>query len=339
MIKTGIVATSSVLPKIEFEAGVEHLRANRFEVEVHPTVLDQDFLYTGSDAARASALIEYAERSDLEVIWFARGGYGATHLLPALNRWKKSLRGKRLKKKTLIGFSDLTALLEWFRENLGWETIHGPMPSLRTFPVLPAEEWDPLLNLIRASLRLEKPKGESFALTSLFLPKGFKGVSAPLTGGNLTVWSALVGTPDQGKARGRILFLEDLQENPGRLNRMVHQLEQSGGLKGCKAIVLGDFTDCNDSVPMGLARGPLPGEPKEAFLKAPPKDALRPLRQGIPADEGLARIFRELGERLNLAVFRGVPAGHGNHHHALWLGKRHELSKSGRLTFSRVAGR
>ena len=74
----------------------------------------------------------------------------------------------------------------------------------------------------------------------------------------------------------------------------------------------------------------------EAFLKAPPKETLQPLRSAIPPEEGRMRIFRELGERLNLPVFQGVPTGHGTRHHALWLGKRYSLDRKGFLSLDRV---
>ncbi len=331
MIRVGIVATSSVVPQLELEAGVAHLRALGFGVEVHPLVTGESFLYPASEEMRARALLEFSAREDLDVIWCARGGYGATHLLPHLRRWKSSLRKKRLKPKTLIGFSDITSLLEWYRVNLGWRTIHGPMPAMRVFPVLPPEEWDPLLNLIRAPGGRTKARATSFRLKQVYAPKGFREVSAPLVGGNLAVWCALLGTPDQGSARGKILFLEEIQENLGRIHRMMHHLEQAGGLRGCKGIVLGDFTDCGDSVPVGLSRGPAAGESPGEFLSSPPKDALKPLRRAFGEKEGLCLIFREFGERLGIPVYSDVPAGHGGRNHSLVLGSPYRLGRSGRF--------
>jgi muramoyltetrapeptide carboxypeptidase len=331
MIRVGIVATSSVVPKLELEAGIAHLRAQGFQVEAHPLVTGEHFLYPADEKARARALIEFSAREDLDVIWCARGGYGATHLLPYLRRWKKSLRTKRVRPKILIGFSDITSLLEWYRVNLGWRTIHGPMPSMRVFPVLPREEWDPLLNLIRSPHRIGKPRPPLFSLKPVFKPEGFREICAPLVGGNLAVWCALLGTPDQGSTRGKILFLEEIQENLGRIHRMMHHLEQAGGLKGCKGIVLGDFTDCGDSVPVGLSRGPGTGESHEEFLSSPPKDALKPLRRTFGDEEGLRMIFREFGEKLGIPVYSDVPSGHGGRHHSLALGLPYRLARSGRF--------
>jgi muramoyltetrapeptide carboxypeptidase len=334
MIRIGIVATSSVIPKVEFEIGVQHLKKAGFQVEVHPSALNEYYLYPANDAERARALIEFSERPDLDVIWCGRGGYGATHLLPYLNHWKRSLKGRRLVKKTIIGFSDITALLEWYRTHFKWETLHAPMPSLRTFSVLKPAEWEGLLNFIRASLKKEKLRPGSFELDPIYVPEGFKTVTAPLVGGNLAVWNALLGTPDQGSTRGKLLFLEEIQENLGRINRMVHHLEQAGGLKGCKGIVLGDFTECNDSVPTGLKMAPPESPARAAYLEFPPKEALGFLRSSYSTPEGLDFIFRALGERLRIPVFSGVPAGHGSSHHSLYLGKKHTLDRKGNFSLT-----
>jgi muramoyltetrapeptide carboxypeptidase len=327
MIRTGIIAPSSVIPKVEFELGRQFLESEGFEVECHASIFGEYYFYPATDSERARALIEFAKRDDFDLLWCARGGYGATHLLPYLDRAKKSLQKK--KKKILLGYSDATALLEWFRVNLGWQTIHAPMPSLRTFSILPKEEWVPLKNMILNGLSPKKARAEySHALSPIFLPKGFSKIDAPLVGGNFFVWNSLLGTKNAGNSRGKILFLEEIQENTGRINRFVHHLEQAGGIKGAKAIVLGDFLDCPDSVPMCLKETPA-GKDLNSYLSNPPKDALKPLRTIHSSDAALDFIFKGLGERNQIAVFKGVPSGHGPNHQSLFLGKKHTLNKNG----------
>jgi muramoyltetrapeptide carboxypeptidase len=342
MIKIGITATSSVVPKIEFERGVEFLRTQGFEVEVHPIVLQNEFLYTATDEDRARALIEFSEREDLDAIWCARGGYGATHLLPHLDRWKKRLGTKRtdqkrVKKKTLLGFSDITALLQWYHTHLNWPVIHSPMPSARTFSVLRISEWNAIRNALLASMGLEKRKPYAHSLKAVHVPKGFKGARAPVVGGNLAVWCSMLGTPSQGSTRGKILFLEEIGENFGRINRMLHQLEQAGGLKGCRAIVVGDFSDCKDSVPVGLKASPastLTGDALEGFLRNPPKEALGFLRPSMELNPALHRIFSDLGARTGIAVYSGLPMGHGDSDLPLVLGLEHTLTRTGKFSLS-----
>ena len=332
MIKIGIVAPSSVIPSVEFELGAQFLMEKGYEIEVHPSVFGEYYFYPAPDEIRAQALIEFACRDDLDAIWAARGGYGATHLLPYLDRAKKKLLTK--KKKVLLGYSDSTALHEWFRVNLGWKTIHAPMPSLRTFSLLKPTEWNTLQNLLGHTCSKEKVIPYEHGLTPVNLPKGFKGTEAPLVGGNLFVWNSLLGTPSQGNAKGKILFLEEIQENLGRINRMVHHLEQANGFKGTKAIVLGDFLDCYDSVPNCLKEAPGPNTPYQDFLRDPPASSMRPLRTVHHAGEGLDFVFRSLGERLNVAIFKGLPVGHGPNFHSLFLGKKHRLQKNGKFTLT-----
>ncbi len=326
MIRIGIVATSSVVPKIEFNLGVEHLKANGFEVEVHSTVLEQDGFYPATDELRARAFLDFAFRDDLQALWCARGGYGATHLLPFL---EKASRKKKPKKKLLLGYSDATALMEFARTRWGWKTIHAPMPSLRTFSILPAAEWSQLLNLIDYEV-LKKPlKPTKFKLEPIFIPKGFKKAEAPVVGGNLFVWNSLLGTPYVGKASGKILVLEEIGENMGRVNRMLHHLEQAGGFKGAKALVLGDFTDCNDTVAQTIQRLPGAGEVGDSFLKSPPASVMAPIRQVMPPQDALTYVFRALGERNQLPVFKGLPIGHGDQHFSVDLGRSHILRVDG----------
>ena len=334
MIRIGIVATSSVVPKIELEIGLNFLKKEGFEIESHPSVLREYYFYPAPDADRAKALIEFSKRDDLDAIWCARGGYGATHLLPYLDRAKKMLQGK--KKKTLLGYSDATALLEWFRVNLGWKVIHSPMPALRTFSVLKPEEWVTLKSLLENATHRKlgdkkKVAHYQYLLTPLFLPKKFSKIEAPLVGGNLCVWNSLLGTKNAGIARGKILFLEELQENHARINRMIHHLEQASGLKGVKALILGDFLDCNDSVADCLKEEVPTLVNLETYLKNPPKEALKPMRELLTNEKALDFIFHGLGERNAIPVFKGVPAGHGPNRHSLYLGQKHLLQKNGRF--------
>lgn len=328
-IKIGIVAPSSVIPKVEFELGIEHLQLREFKTEVHLSVFGEYYFYPGSDQERANAFLEYAFRDDLDAIWCARGGYGATHLLPFL---EKATRRKKPKKKVLLGYSDATALLEFVRTNWGWKTIHAPMPSLRTFGLLTPEEWDSVDSLIRQHCRKEKHRSLSFDLNPVFVPKKFKEVQAPMVGGNLAVWNSMIGTPYAGNARGKILFFEEIQENIARINRMVHHLEQSGGLKGVKAIVLGDFLDCNDTVPQCLQQHPGAGTDFTETLRHPPKELMGPLRMPLPTPEALDFVFRSMGERNQIAVFKGLPVGHGPNFYSIELGSKVSLKKNGKFS-------
>jgi muramoyltetrapeptide carboxypeptidase len=336
MINVGIIAPSSVVPKVEFEIGVQYLKDSELNVTVHPTVLGQHYFYPASDEDRARAFLDYTFNDDIDALWCARGGYGATQLLPFL---EKVTRKRKPKRKVLLGYSDATALLEFVRTQWGWETIHAPMPSLRTFSILKEKESGSLLNyLTHACNKEEKLYPTSFKLEWVYKPKIVKTVQAPLVGGNLAVWNSLIGTPYAGAAAKKILFFEDIQENIPRVNRMLHQLEQSGGLKDVEAIVLGDFLECNDSVAQCLESPlskKLTTEERETFLRHPPKEAMITIRKLYAPEESLDYVFRSLGERTRIPVLKGVPVGHGPHYFPLYLGKKHTLSMNGNFSIVR----
>jgi muramoyltetrapeptide carboxypeptidase len=331
-IRLGIIAPASVIPKVEFEIGVQCLERNGFEVNVHPQVYDQHMFYAGSDDIRAQSLLDFAYDHETQAVWCARGGYGATHLLPYL---EKASRKKKPKKKTLLGYSDATALMEFVRTQWGWNTIHAPMPSLRTFSILKPAEWSLLVDSIHNAVSNTRLQPSRFDLTEVYAPKGFKKLDAAVVGGNLAVWNSMIGTPYAGNAKGKILFFEDIHENVARINRMLHQLEQSGGLKGAKGIILGDFTECNDTVPQCLqVRLPQTSEYEE-LLRHPPAEMMGYLRSIYPPWEALDWVFGSVGERLKIPVFKGLPVGHGSNHFSLVLGKKHSLKANG--SFQQIA--
>ena len=90
----GVVATSSVIPKIELDLSIQKILREGFEVTVHPAVSGEHWLYSAPDEERASAFVEYALNPHIDILWCARGGYGATHLLPLLDK-KLSRKNKK----------------------------------------------------------------------------------------------------------------------------------------------------------------------------------------------------------------------------------------------------
>src|SRR3954463_15490512 len=121
-IQVGIVAASSVVPALEFELGIGHLRSLGYDVTVHPDVLAQHFTFAGTDAQRAAALFDYASDDRFNVIWTARGGYGAGRLLPLLDELTAK-HGRPPAGKLLVGYSDVTVLHEYARTRWDWSTL------------------------------------------------------------------------------------------------------------------------------------------------------------------------------------------------------------------------
>lgn len=310
--RIGIVGTSSVIPKLELAAGIAKLRSAGFEVEVHPTVLKRHLWWSNRDEERARGFWEFAQNDQTDVLFCGRGGYGASRLLPILDRWTER-DGAPKRRKLLVGFSDITALSEYVRARWGWDTLHAPMPSGSVILKMPRAHERALWAWIRGEAAPE-PWGK----LKFFGPRPTGVVQGDLIGGNVAVWTALVGTPYAPSSEGKLVFLEEISENPGRIDRMVQQLEASGTLKGARGIVLGDFTDCEDRPPQGR-------------VSARSKK-VAPIRPQVPLRKALGEIFGGLGERLGVPVAYGLPVGHDPRRNApLLLGVPYRLGPDGTL--------
>jgi muramoyltetrapeptide carboxypeptidase len=307
-LRVGIVACSSPVGLLELERGVRRLRAEGFESVVHPNVLHRHFVNAGTDEARAQSLLDYAYDDSIDVVWCARGGYGAARVARLV---EEMTRDRPVPKpKTLVGYSDVTFLHEFVRQRWGWRTIHAPMVSAMSPHDAEFEAAVALVRGERPALAYESP-----CLQWLAHRPG-SDLVGDLHGGNLTLWATLAGTPWQPTGAGRILFFEDVGEKLYRLDRYVVQLEQAGMLEGAHAIVLGDFTDCDDEAPTALSED---GTGKS------------PLRPTVSLDEGLAHIFGRVATRLKIPLARGLPVGHGPNFWPVELGVRHTLTPAGAL--------
>lgn len=332
-LRVGIIAPSSKVPETEFRLGLDRIREAGFDPIVHPQVLESHLFFAGTDEARAQAVYDFALDSRFSILWAARGGYGSMRLLPLLERLTAE-RGIP-PRKLLAGFSDSTALLEYVRSRWGWSTLHAPMPGLRKFCLLPEGEWASLTRMLRGE-SVARPWGGAKLRFVGARPKA--AIEAPLIGGNLAVWASLAGTPFVGKARGKILFFEDVDENLYRVDRMVQQLLLAGAFEGAKAVVLGNFSGCRDLVPQVLAKTPSPAggtRSRDRVIRDPKPSELVPLRPSMEADSALDAVFSEVTKRYGIPVAAGLPVGHGPGKAPLPLGARYSISTQGRFQMVR----
>src|SRR4051794_35860672 len=146
-IRVGIFAASSVVPRVEFHLGIEHLTRHGFEPMVAAQVSKQVFLFPGTDEERAEAIYNFAKDPTIPILWAARGGYGAGRLLPILEKLTKE-RGVP-PKKMIIGYSDVTVLHEFARLRWNWSTLHAPMAAASNFPKLDPAEWESIVSFAK----------------------------------------------------------------------------------------------------------------------------------------------------------------------------------------------
>jgi muramoyltetrapeptide carboxypeptidase len=220
-----LIAPSGPFDRDEFERGVDRLRA-RYEVSFDPSIALRRGYFAGDDARRGGELQRAIDDDAVDAIVAVRGGYGATRLLPMLD-----LQPLAQRPKLLVGFSDISALhAQWARAGLG--SIHGPMVAgLGRGQPAQVERWQ---RAVEGALPPQLNQLRTIA------PGRARG---PLLGGNLAVLTALIGTPYLPDLDGCVLFLEDVNERPHRVDRMLTTWLQAGLLHKPAAIALGAFTN------------------------------------------------------------------------------------------------
>ena len=203
-------------------------RALGWEPRVGPHALERHGYFAGRDADRLADLNAALADDTVDAVWCLRGGYGAMRLLPHLDYAAVARRPK-----TLLGYSDITALHAAIGGRANLVTLHGPVARN---PLTPFSRD----SLERAAIRAEDSCGVAPG-ARVIRPGRTEG---RLAGGNLALLAALAGTPWAPKLDGAILVLEDINEAIYRVDRMLVQLQLAGMLAGVRAIVFGHCTDC-----------------------------------------------------------------------------------------------
>jgi len=236
----------------------------------------------GPDALRLQDLHAAFADPEVAAVLCLRGGYGSGRLLDRIDpAWL------RAHDKPFVGYSDITAL-HALRARAGLVGLHAPMPGSDL--VKPGREDD--ARALFARLRdgwlagdMQTPELDPESLRIAGVTEG------PLIGGNLSLVAALVGTPYAWRAEGAVLFLEDIGEEPYRVDRLLGQLRLAGVLDAVAGVLLGSFTD-------------------EASPAAVLRDYLVPLAKpvlgGWPSGHGTPNLPLPLGARVRLDATRGA---------------------------------
>jgi muramoyltetrapeptide carboxypeptidase len=231
----GIVAPASNVKRSDLEAGCEALRRAGYSPFYLDSIFEKDLYFAGSVERRARELEEMFVREDVRAIVCARGGYGANYLLKALD-----LEKIKAHPKIFVGYSDLTTLLTYFHEAVGWVTFHGPMA---------AKDWSHENGVDLASWQAAVSGTVPWDMA---LGAGVSGLvegdaEGVLYGGCLSILVASLGTPYEIETAGTILFLEDFAAKPFQIDRMLMQLKLAGHFDEVRGIVFGEMLDCVQS--------------------------------------------------------------------------------------------
>jgi muramoyltetrapeptide carboxypeptidase len=256
-----VTATAGVVWEDRLAPGLARLQSWELRTTVGAHALDgHDTLpyLAGNPEDRAADFTAAWQNPDVGAIVVARGGYG-TQLMVDLLDWRRLAEGQP---KAVVGFSDVSALHQALASRLGIVSVHSHVAT--SLGVAEEDSAERLRRLLMDPDDVEDLlEGQS---PSVLVGGTAEGV---LVGGNLMVLSADVGTSTMRPARGGIVILEEVGEEPYRIDRTLNHLVRSGWFDGARGIVCGAFTDC--------------GEP--ALIEQILRERLRPL--GVPTVIGV----------------------------------------------------
>ena len=239
--RIGLIApsTNAYEPE-EIKIAQETMAQYGFEVVLGKHVNDQYGYLAGTDVDRASDLNAMFADPRIKGIATFRGGYGCCRILPYLN-----YDLIRANPKVIIGHSDITSLLIAIHQKTGLTTFHGPSGLTRVGDYARSSFQRTLMSdRIPGSIaQPDRTPGEIDSDNRLITLAPGTAIGR-LIGGNLSLVTNLLGTPYEPDTQGKILFLEDVGEEPYRIDRMLTQLLNAGKLQSAAGIAFGHFTDC-----------------------------------------------------------------------------------------------
>ena len=266
-------------------------RALDYEPVLGPNTARHYGYFAGTDEQRLADLNGALRDPDVAAIWCIRGGYGSTRILDQVDFDALAARPR-----PLIGYSDITAVLNAALRHTGVVTFHAPMARV-SMPPFSRRHFERVLASPVAAGALERlPEPQDVLLPRENRIAALRGgiAEGPLIGGNLTLLQCLVGTRHLPEFDGAVLFLEDVGEDLYRVDRMLAHLRMVGVLDRLAGVAVGRFTDLKRSMSDGA----------------------------LGLDEVLTTYFLPLG----IPVAYGFPVGHIDDQWTLPLGVRARLN-------------
>ena len=240
-----------------------------------------------TDEARTKAFMDLIVDKEVKAIFFTRGGWGCARILPMLD-----FNAIHKNPKIILGFSDITAFLVAITHKTGLITFHGPNGNASWGEF----SWKSIENTIvlgDCSLMVNEDPLRYPSPPVCIRPGVARG---ELYGGNLSVLTGLLGTTYLPDWKGKILFLEEVKEEPYRIDRMLTQWKLNGVFEDLEGVVLGQFRKC------------IPEEPEWSFT----------------LDEVLIQHFKDAP----FPVFSGFLCGHITDKYTLPIGQTVEMNAS-----------
>jgi len=226
----GVIAPAGTVPEEELNRGVLRLEALGWKVRLGASVLRRERYLAGTDAERLEDLYRMYADPEVEAVICARGGSGTGRLIPLLDR------GRLKRPKIFMGSSDITTLLLYLQVGLDQVAFHGPM-VVPNFGRNPSDKMEELL------VRLWSGERVDFSEPAVSVLRGGRAEGV-LIGGCLTLLCTSIGTPFEIPTENRILFIEDVDEAPYKIDRMLTYLKGLGKFDRVRGVVFGEMVRC-----------------------------------------------------------------------------------------------
>lgn len=285
---SGVVASAAALRR-----ALRRLRALGFDAGLDPDALARRQRFAGDDALRLAALHRVAEQAP-SIAMASRGGYGLTRLLDRVD-WP--LLARSVERGTRwVGYSDLTALQMGLLAHAKAASWAGPLAADDFGRDDAAGGQDSGVDEVTRDCFVEAMSGALEAV-GFRTEAGFDGLQARgvLWGGNLSVLCSLLGTPHWPRIKGGVLFVEEVNEHPYRVERMLLQLHQAGVLDAQKAVLVGAVS--------GFKVSPLDrGYGLRSALAHLRSVSRTPILTGLPFGHVPTKVSFPVGRRVTLLV-------------------------------------
>lgn len=232
----GIIAPSSPADIDKVYKARSYINNMGFKVKLGKSCFETWGYLSGVDSIRAEDLDNMFADKEVDGILCLRGGYGASRILDKIN-----FNIVKDNPKIFVGYSDITVLHTSFNQICDLVTFHGPMAASNMSDEIDQFTIDSFLKAITSTDPLgniENPINEKIGC---LVPGEATG---EITGGNLALIAGTLGTPYEINAKGKLLLIEEVEEEPYRVDRMLTQLALAGKFKDANGIILGDFKNC-----------------------------------------------------------------------------------------------
>ena len=272
-----IVSTARKISKKELIPAITILKKWELKVVLGTSIETEEHQFAGNDKLRTSDFQTMLDHPEIDAIWCARGGYGTVRIIDQLD-----FSNFKNYPKWIIGYSDITVLHAHLHQ-LGIETLHAQMP------LFIETKSDATINSIKETLF-----GEKYEIIIPSEKNNINGIaSGQLIGGNLSILYSLCGSPSALNTKGKILFIEDLDEYLYHIDRMLQNLKRNGMFDQLEGLIVGGMTQMHDN--------------------------------DIPFGKNAAEMILDICSEYDFPITFNFPAGHLEDNRALILGRKVDL--------------